>query len=112
MKLTMGSTKLTLDAEGNSLFAKDCRDRLEFCFAAKDSVLNEVVRVEIKDAKYQNAFEIHPYGNGQFAIGFKDDAVDSSLAGKTITLNLNVWLEGNQTAKANTTAKLKLTVVK
>jgi len=39
--------------------------------------------------------------------------VDNSLVGKTITVTLNVFLEGNQIpTKANTTVKLKLTVVK
>jgi hypothetical protein len=29
-----------------------------------------------------------------------------------VTLNLNVFIDGNETAKANTTAKIKLTIVK
>ena len=38
--------------------------------------------------------------------------VDSSLIGKTITVNFDIFIESNQTAKANTTAKLKVTVIK
>jgi len=81
-------------------------------FEAKDTALNDVSRVEIKDAKYRDKFEVIDYENGRFAIGFRNGKVDTSLVGKTVTLNLNVFLEGNRTTKANTTAKVKLTILK
>lgn len=51
------------------------------------------------------------YGNCQFAIGLRED-VDKSLISRFVTLNLNVFIVGNQTEKANATAKVKLTIVK
>ena len=35
-----------------------------------------------------------------------------NTGGKTVTLNLNIFIDGNQTAKANATVKVKLTIVK
>ena len=111
MSVVMGSAKLTVKTESTNLFANDKQDRALVWFTAADKTLNEVAKIEIKDAKYQGIFKIYDYGNGQFAIGFAGD-VPKDLAGKTVTLNLNVYLTGNETAKPNTTAKVKLTIVK
>ena len=46
------------------------------------------------------------------ALSFKDGKVDSKLLGKTVTLNLNVILDGNESSKINATVKLKLTIMK
>ena len=112
LKVKMGAAKLTVKSSGTTLFAKDGNDRALVWFEAKDEALKGVAKVEIKAAKQRNLFEIIDYGNGEFAIGFKDGNVDESLIGKSVTVTLNVFVEGNQTAKANTTAKVKLTIVK
>lgn len=112
ISVKMGSAKLTMLSSDTTLFAKDKNDRAEMTFTAKDETLNQVKSIAIKDSKYKNLFEIIPYGNGEFAIGFANGVVDSSIRGKTITLNLNVFVEGNDTTTANATMKLKLTVVK
>lgn len=115
-KPVMGSAKLTLVAEDTTLFAQDKNDRVEFRFDAEEAALNEVERVEIKDAKYQDLFALYEYGNGEFAIGYKDVEAANALIGekasKTETVTLNIFLEGNQSEKANTTVKLMLTVLK
>lgn len=100
-----------MKSSGTTLFGKDKHDRALIWFEAKDAALNGVARVTVKDTKYQDKFEILDYGNGKFAIAFRN-GVPGSLIGKTVTLNLNVFMEGNRTAKANTTAKVKLTIVK
>lgn len=111
LRVTVGSAKLTLKAKNTVLFAKDKNDRLAFAISSRDAALNEAVRVEIKDSKYKDWFEVFPYGNGTFAIGFKDGKVPSHLEGKRITVNLNVWIEGNQAeVKANAAVKLAFTV--
>ena len=112
LSVKMGSTKLTLTAVNAFLFSQDKHDRAEFVITAADATLNKIAKVEIKDAKYQNILEIIDYGNGEYAIGFKDGKVDSSLIGKTVTVNFDIFVEGNQTAKANTNAKMKLTILK
>ena len=116
ISVKMGAAKLTLKAEDTMLFAQDKYDRVVFRFESTDKALNGATKVEIKDAKYKDIFEVYDYGNGEFAIGFKDETVSSALIGKKasldVTLNLNVFIDGNETAKPNTPAKIKLTIVK
>lgn len=112
LKVKMGSAKLTAAAEEATLFGKDKHDRLDFSLTSWDETLNEAGLVTVKDAKYKDVFEIYDYGNGRFAIGFKDGKVDTKFLGKTVTLTLNVILDGNESGKINTTVKLKLTVIK
>lgn len=100
-----------MKSSGTTLFGKDRNDRAPVWFEAKDAALNAVSGVEIKAAKYQNTFEILDYENGQFGIAFSN-GVPENLIVKIATLNLNIFIEGNPTAKANTTAKVKLTIVK
>ena len=112
IRVTMGPAKFTVKPNSVDLFAKDKNDRAEFRLEAVDPALNGVSRVKIKDAKYRGLFEIYSYGDGEFAIGFKNGKVEKKLEGKTVTITLNVRLEGNQTAKVNTTVKLKVNIVK
>ena len=112
LPVKMGTAKLKLTAKDKALFAKDVHDRAVFHVSSTDLTVNAVSRVEIKDAKYKNLLEIHSYGNNEFAIGFKDGEVGSQLKGKTVTVNLNIFLNGNETAKANAVLKLKVTIVK
>ena len=100
-----------MKSSGTTLFGKDKNDRALIWFEAKDAALNGVARVTGKDAKYRNTLEVIDYGNGKLAIAFMD-GISETLIGKTVTLNLNVFMEGNRTAKANTPAKVKLTIVK
>lgn len=112
MTIKMGTAKLTATATDTVLFAKDIHDRVLFWFESTDATLNEVARVEFKDDKQAAMFELIDYGDGAYAIGFKDGQVDKKLVGKSVIVNLNVFIEGNETVKANATASVKLTVVK
>ncbi len=114
LSVKMGSAKVTVKSSSTVLFAKDKNSRVNFCIATQDSGLNGVARVEIKDAKYRQLFEIFDYGNGQFAVGFRNGIVDSSLIPKTgtksISLSLQVYLEGNTGTKSNAAVTLKFGV--
>ena len=116
LSVSMGSARLTAKFSDTTLFAKDVHDRALVWFESGDLTLNDVSRVAIRDAKYRDMFEVIDYGDGLFAIGYKDNTVHPSLitakSTTSVTLNLDVFLEGNQTSKANTTAKLKLTIAK
>ena len=119
MTVTMGSAKVKVKAENKTLFAKDRNDCALVWFESSDRNLNQVTGIKIADTKkvkYSQMFEVIPYGDGLFAIGFKDGKVHKSLTGKSfsksVTLTLNLTVEGNQTTKTNTTAKVKLTIVK
>ncbi|MBQ4504291.1 MAG: hypothetical protein II983_01350, partial [Firmicutes bacterium] len=127
LSVKMGAAKLTTGSSGMTMFAKDRNDRAVVWFESSDATLNDVASIEIKDAKYKDVFEIIDYRDGSFAICFKDGKIHESIAKQlekkssvSITLNLNVFIEGNETvdpaisktAKANTTQKVKLTIVK
>lgn len=109
LKLKMGSAKLTAEADRMTLFRKDKNSRIIFRVTSADKTLNDVSRVVIKDAKQQSMFELFDYGNGQFAIGYKDGVVPANL--KSVNLTLDVFLEGNETAKANASVKVKMSIV-
>lgn len=109
MSVTMGSAKLNVRSSGTTLFAKDKNDRILIWFEATDAAVNEVSRVEIADKKTK--FEIVEYGNGLFGIRFKEGEEPGSLS-KSASLSLRVYLDGNHSTKYNTTAKIKLTIVK
>ena len=119
LSVKMGSTKLAIRSSDTTLFAKDRNDRALVWFEGTDATLNGIEKLEIKDAKYKDAFEIIDYRDGTFAIGFKDGKLHKEIekliekkASAAITLNLNVFIEGNESTKVNTTAKVKLTIVK
>lgn len=116
ISVKMGGAKLTPKASDTLLFAQDRYDRIVFRVDSGDKTLNEVVKVEIKDEKYKDVFKIYNYGNGKFAVGFKDNVINQSLIGNKarldVNLNLNIFIAGNETTKPNTTAKLKLAIVK
>ena len=112
LTVKMGAAKLTVKSEGTTLFAKDKNDRVEFSLATADAALNGITRVEFKNARQAALLELIDYGDGTYAIGFKDGKVDKSLIGKSVTVPLNIFLEGNRTAKANATVNIKLTIVK
>ena len=87
LKLKMGSAKLTVNTDSTTLFANDKHSRVNISFASADSTLNKVAKVTL-DPKLANQFELFDYGNGQYAIGFKDGNVPAKLTSANISLNV------------------------
>jgi hypothetical protein len=52
---------------------------------------------------------VEDLGNGQYAIGYKDDQIAAKA--KNGSVKLEVWLEGNNTAKANASVSVSVKVV-
>lgn len=109
LKLKMGSAKLTLNAGSTTLFANNRNSRVNISFTSADGTLNKMARAEL-DPKLQSQFELFDYGNGQYAIGFKEGAVPAKITSANISLN--IWVEGNGSAKANASLKVKLSIVR
>ena len=58
-------------------------------------------------------FELYEYGGGRFAIGFKDGVIAPAAAKlKSVSIPINIWLDGNETAKPNTTVNVKINIAK
>lgn len=115
LKVKQGSAGMDLAVEKNVLYTSDSRSRVEFTLVARDSALNDVARVEIRDRKLAQMLTVYDYGDGTFAIGFADETVDRSLISErnlSRTLTLNVYLEGNAGSKPNATVKLPLQFAK
>ena len=112
LNVKMGSAKLTVKSANTTLFAKDCNDRALFWFESTDAAQNAVTKVEFKNAKQAALFRLIDNGDGSWSIAFKDGNVDKSLIGKSVTVSLNVFIQGNMTAKANASVNVKLTIVK
>ena len=56
-------------------------------------------------------FELHELGNGVYAIAFKDNTPPNpNWKYKGGTAKIQVFLEGNETAKANVTFSVKVNV--
>ena len=113
LKLTAGSAKITAQVSDSALYAADKNSRVDFRLAPAGSGLNEILSVRIKNESDRNLFELFDYGSGNYAVGFRDGEVDKSLLfGKTsISLPLEVTLDGNGTPGAATGVTLKIRYV-
>ena len=126
MSVVMGSVKLTTKSSDTTMFAKDRNDYALVWFETTDASLNEVSSITFKNAAQAKKFDIVSYGDGLFAIVFKDGKVDKSqlatgkATSKVETVSLNIFVDGNattdptisKTAKVNATVNVKLTIVK
>lgn len=117
--MEVGAAKLTAKADNATLFAKGRNDRVVVTFTTADAKLNGIAKVEIKTAAQAAMFEVIDYGDGTYGIGFKDSVIPASIAktlakkaSTTVILTLNIYIEGNPTAKTNTSVSVKLIIKK
>ena len=107
-----GAARLTVSGKP-ALYLKDVNSRGDFRITSADLTLNGIAKAEIKDAKNAAMFELYEYGGGRFAIGFKDGVIAPSAAKlRSVSIPINIWLDGNETAKPNTTVTVKINIAK
>ena len=107
-----GVARLTVSGKP-ALYLKDVNSRGDFRITSADLTLNGIAKAEIKDAKNAAMFELYEYGGGRFAIGFKDGVIAPSAAKlRSVSIPINIWLDGNETAKPNTTVTVKINIAK
>ena len=70
-----------------------------------DTTVNTLERVELKDAKLKGTYEVLNLGNGQFALRLLPGA-----QAKSGTVTLNIFCEGNTTAKPSGTVSVKVEI--
>ncbi|MDY3225228.1 MAG: leucine-rich repeat protein [Candidatus Faecousia sp.] len=112
LKVSAGSAKITLDASNAVLYASDRYSRAVFRLTPGDSRLNAIRSVALRDAGDQALYTLYDYGNGRYALGFRDESVSRSLlAGKTsVNVPLDIHLEGNGTPGTGISVALKLRI--
>lgn len=84
------------------LYKVDGYSRSTFRLSIADTTVNPIVEVTSASSLY----EIYDYGNGEYAIGFKDNTV--TTAKYPTSVKLNIRLDGNANASATVTLKLRI----
>lgn len=100
-----GTVKATLDGTP-VLYQIDRNSRGTFKIRVMDETVNPITKVEIRDAKVAALYQIYNYGNGEFAIGFKDNTVQN--AKYPTSAALTVFFDGSQKPSASITLKLQI----
>ena len=107
-----GAARLTVSGKP-ALYLKDVNSRGDFRITSADLTLNGIAKAEIKDAKNAAMFELYEYSGGRFAIGFKDGVIAPSAAKlRSVSIPINIWIDGNETAKPNTTVTVRINIAK
>lgn len=108
MVLPVKSASARVTAGTAVLYKNDKNCRANLAFGIADKNLNRISKVRIKDAKMEALYEIHDYGNGQFAIGFKDGVVAPGV--KTGNVALEIFFDGNDSIKPNASVNIKVQI--
>lgn len=88
-----------------SLYAKDANDMARLTITTTDKTVNTLERVELKDARLKGTYEVLDLGSGQFAL-----CLIPGAKAKTGTVTLNLFCEGNTTAKPSGTVSVKVEI--
>ena len=88
-----------------SLYAKDANDMARLTITTTDKTVNTLERVELKDARLKGTYEVLNLGGGQFAL-----CLIPGAKAKTGTVTLNLFCEGNTTAKPSGTVSVKVEI--
>ena len=70
--------------------------------------MSKISKVELVDSKISKFYDLRYWGNGQYAIYYKNNQIASDI--KAGTIKLNVYLEGNTIP--NATVNVSVTNVK
>ena len=103
LSVKCGTARFT--AASVSLYAKDANDMARLAITTTDTTVNTLERVELKDAKLKGTYEVLNLGNGQFALRLLPGA-----QAKSGTVTLNIFCEGNTTAKPSGTVSVKVEI--
>ena len=88
-----------------SLYAKDANDMARLTITTTDKTVNTLERVELKDARLKGTYEVLDLGGGQFAL-----CLIPGAKAKSGTVTLNLFCEGNTTAKPSGTVSVKVEI--
>lgn len=103
LSVKCGTAKFTVASV--SLYAKDANDMARLTITTTDKTVNTLERVELKDARLKGTYEVLDLGGGQFAL-----CLIPGAKAKTGTVTLNLFCEGNTTAKPSGTVSVKVEI--
>ena len=103
LSVKCGTARFT--AASVSLYAKDANDMARLTITTTDKTVNTLERVELKDARLKGTYEVLDLGGGQFAL-----CLIPGAKAKTGTVTLNLFCEGNTTAKPSGTVSVKVEI--
>ena len=106
LSVKMGKASGKADRKSVTLLSKDRYDDEEITISLTDKTLKGIARVEL-NAAVQNRFDLERVSDNIWAIGWKGNSVSGK---KAATVKLGVFLEGNETTKANFTISVKVNV--
>ena len=107
--IKMGTAKPVLSTKEVQLLKNDRYSYEEFRIETGDETLAGIREVRIVDKT--NSFAIETVGSGKYAIHFAGNEVSAAaMKAKSMSVKLEVYLEGNNTAKANATLSLKVNI--
>ena len=108
LSVKQGSVKVSQSTKRVNLYKSDRFSRRYVMLSIADETVLPIDRIELQNAD-KSLFEVLDFGNGLCAIGFKDSRVAPKVRNGSI--KLNVFLQGNDTAKPNATVSLSVNVV-
>ena len=103
LSVKCGTARFTVTSV--SLYAKDANDMARLTITTTDKTVNTLERVELKDARLKGTYEVLDLGGGQFAL-----CLIPGAKAKTGTVTLNLFCEGNTTAKPSGTVSVKVEI--
>jgi hypothetical protein len=108
LSVKQGSIKVAQDVKAINLYRNDRYSEGVVTLSIADGTVVPIAKVTMKD-EAKSFFEVEDLGGGRYAIGYKDDQIAAKA--KNGSVKLEVWLEGNNTAKANASVTVSVKVV-
>ena len=113
--IIQGKSAVSISSKAVKMFKNDLLSTGEVTIRITDPTLTGIKDKGIKLVSPKvngvEVFELHELGNGVYAIAFKDNTPPNpNWKYKGGTAKIQVFLEGNETAKANVTFSVKVNV--
>lgn len=106
LSVKMGTAKLTASTKAVSLLKKDRYDAADISISTADRTLSDIAMVRL-DAVSDTMLELEQTGDGEYTLSYQNHELQN--LGKGVNAKLEVFLEGNLTAKPNATFTVKVT---
>ena len=109
LSLKMGKAVITQSAKAITLSKNDRYDRQSVILSLSDNSLYDIRDAKVTMTDASGNLTLVNLGNGEYAIGYKDNKLPSNIAKlKSSTVKLVIFLQGNGGSKHNATLSVKV----